>query len=547
MPDFDISQFKDMYISEAREYLTSLNNNLLKLEKEPQNLDVLNEIFRIAHTLKGMSATMGFDNVVTLSHRMESLLDKLRKKNLEVDQYIIDLLFKGLDTLEKLIEDISLNSTDKNVPIKEILDEIDSIEVKKTIVSEMTPPPPPTLQIQQEEKKEEIKEEVKKVSTDTIRVKAEHLDRIMNLVGELVINKGMIQQLSSVYKIPELETAVAQFDRTITQLQEEVLITRMVPLKHIFDRYPRAVRDISKRLNKEVELEIIGSEIEVDRTLLDEINEPLVHMLRNAVDHGIEPPQERVALGKSPVGKIRLQAKREKGYCIIEVSDDGRGLDPEEIKRTAIEKKIITLQEAKLLSEQEIFMLICDPNFSTAKEVSDISGRGVGMNVVKNIVEKYNGRLEVISKKHEGTTFVLYLPLTLAIIQSLLVRVGEEEFAIPVANVVEIAKIEEDYLKTIEERGKIFVLRDEILPLVWGEELLNLKKVNKNNGDYGYAIIIEQRERKFGFVVSRLLGQQQIVIKPLGKILKGTKNFSGATILGDGSVVLIIDVGGIYG
>ena len=546
MPDFDISQFKDMYISEAREYLTSLNNDLLKLEKEPQNLDVLNEIFRVAHTLKGMSATMGFDNVVTLSHRMESLLDKLRKKNLEVDQYIIDLLFKGLDTLEKLIEDISLNSTDKNVPIKEILDEIDSIEVKKkTVISEI--PPPPTLQIQQEEKKEEIKEEVKKVSTDTIRVKAEHLDRIMNLVGELVINKGMIQQLSSIYKIPELETAVAQFDRAITELQEEVLITRMVPLKHIFDRYPRAVRDISKRLNKEVELEIIGSEIEIDRTLLDEINEPLVHMLRNAVDHGIESPQERVALGKSPVGKIRLQAKREKGYCIIEVSDDGRGLDPEEIKRTAIEKKIITLQEAKLLSEQEIFMLICDPNFSTAKEVSDISGRGVGMNVVKNIVEKYNGRLEIISKKHEGTTFVLYLPLTLAIIQSLLVKIEEREFAIPVANVVEIAKIEEDYLKTIEERGKVFVLRDEVLPLVWGEELLNLKKVNKNNGDYGYAIIIEQRERKFGFVVSRLLGQQQIVIKPLGKILKGAKNFSGATILGDGSVVLIIDVGGIYG
>jgi two-component system chemotaxis sensor kinase CheA len=546
MPDFDISQFKDMYISEAREYLTSLNNDLLKLEKEPQNLDVLNEIFRVAHTLKGMSATMGFDNVVTLSHRMESLLDKLRKKNLEVDQYIIDLLFKGLDTLEKLIEDISLNSTDKNVPIKEILDEIDSIEVKKkTVISEI--PPPPTVQIQQEEKKEEIKEEVKKVSTDTIRVKAEHLDRIMNLVGELVINKGMIQQLSSIYKIPELETAVAQFDRAITELQEEVLITRMVPLKHIFDRYPRAVRDISKRLNKEVELEIIGSEIEIDRTLLDEINEPLVHMLRNAVDHGIESPQERVALGKSPVGKIRLQAKREKGYCIIEVSDDGRGLDPEEIKRTAIEKKITTLQEAKLLSEQEIFMLICDPNFSTAKEVSDISGRGVGMNVVKNIVEKYNGRLEIISKKHEGTTFVLYLPLTLAIIQSLLVKIEEREFAIPVANVVEIAKIEEDYLKTIEERGKVFVLRDEVLPLVWGEELLNLKKVNKNNGDYGYAIIIEQRERKFGFVVSRLLGQQQIVIKPLGKILKGAKNFSGATILGDGSVVLIIDVGGIYG
>jgi two-component system chemotaxis sensor kinase CheA len=192
-------------------------------------------------------------------------------------------------------------------------------------------------------------------------------------------------------------------------------------------------------------------------------------------------------------------------------------------------------------------MLICDQNFSTAKEVSDISGRGVGMNVVKNIVEKYNGRLEIISKKHEGTTFVLYLPLTLAIIQSLLVKIEEREFAIPVANVVEIAKLDKSCLKTIEERGKVFVLRDEVLPLVWGEELLNLKKVNKNNGDYGYAIIIEQRERKFGFVVSRLLGQQQIVIKPLGKILKGAKNFSGATILGDGSVVLIIDVGGIYG
>ncbi len=369
----------------------------------------------------------------------------------------------------------------------------------------------------------------------------------MNLVGELVINKGMIQQLSLVYKIPELETAVAQFDRTISELQEEVLTTRMVPLKHIFDRYPRAVRDTSKRLNKEVELEIIGSEIEVDRTLLDEINEPLVHMLRNAIDHGIESPQERISLGKSPVGKIKLQAKREKGYCIIEVSDDGRGLDIEEIKKAAIEKKIITPQELKLLSEQEIFMLICDPNFSTAKEISDISGRGVGMNVVKNIVEKYNGRLEIISKKFQGTTFVLYLPLTLAIIQALLVKIREENFAIPVANIVEIAKIDENCLKTIEERGKVLVLRDEILPLVWGEEILNFKKLDRSNNEYGYAIIIEQREKKFGFIVSKLLGQQQIVIKPLGKILRGVKTFSGATILGDGSVVLILDVGGMYG
>lgn len=392
-------------------------------------------------------------------------------------------------------------------------------------------------------------EAIKKISvmTDTVRVKVERLDRIMNLVAELVLNKSIMQQMVSTYNLTDLYSIVNQFDKTISQLQEEVLITRMVPLKNIFDRYPRTVRDLSKRLKKEIELEIIGSEIEVDRTLLDEINEPLLHLLRNAIDHGIETPQQRLSLGKPAVGKIKLIAKREKGYCIIEVSDDGRGMDPEEIKRKAVEREIITTEEAKMLSEQEAFMLICDPNFSTAEKVTEVSGRGVGMDVVRNIVNKYNGRLEIISKKNRGTSFILYLPLTLAIIQALLVKVNGQIYALPLSNVIEITKIQESNLKTIEDKGRVLILREEVIPLLWLKDILKIEEGNldTNEEKENYAIIVELHERKFGVVVPALLGQQQIVIKSLGGILKGTKLFSGSTILGDGSVILIIDIGGL--
>lgn len=563
MENFDVSQFKEMFLSEAREYLTAMNSALLFLEKGPDNMEAINEIFRVSHTLKGMAATMGYDKITQLTHQMENVLDKLRKKEIFANENTVEVLFECFDALEKLMNEISTEGKE-STDIGSILDEINSIltsqttkkigvEVKRTEnVEEKSIGVEFPQQLTSTEQKQVTTEkgEVPAVSTgikaQSVRIKIEHLDKLMNLVGELVINKARLHQVMQNYGISEVLTTMSQFDRITTDLQEEVLKTRMVPVKQIFDRYPRMVRDLAKRLSKEVEFEMIGSEIEIDRTLLEEINEPLVHLLRNAIDHGLESPQEREQKGKPKSGLVQLIAKREKGFCIIEVRDDGKGMDVEEIKKKSVEKGIISDKEAEGLSEEGVFMLVCHPLFSTAKQITDISGRGVGMNVVKNLVESFNGKLEIISKKGEGSSFIIYLPLTLAIIAALLVEVKGEVYAIPLTNIDEIADVFQQNIKTIE-RKEFLLLREEVIPLIRLDSVFKSVLKDKIVKSNSYAIICEVRNKRVGFVVDNLLGQQQIVVKTFSGILKSVRNFSGATILGDGRVVLIIDIGSIYG
>ncbi|MDD5260008.1 MAG: chemotaxis protein CheA [bacterium] len=536
----DMSRYKDMFISEATEYLQNLNKSLLALEKNPDNLELLNEIFRLAHTMKGMAATMGYQKITTVAHQMEDVLDRLRKQELKVTPEIIETLFKSLDVLEPLLQEVA-SGEDKKVDITEIIVKLKMImEQKKPDAGEPAKEAEPGTA--ESEKKTVNSEKEKKRAQTSVRINIEHLDNLMNLVGELVINKARLFQIGTNYKLGELNETLTQLDRITGSLQEEVLKTRMIPVSHIFDRYPRVVRDLAKLKNKEINFEIEGSEIELDRMIVDEINDPLIHLIRNSVDHGIETPQERVKKGKSEAGYVKLSARREKGYVRIELTDDGKGMDPNEIAQKAIEKGMVAKEKLALMTEQEMLMLICEPGFSTASEISDISGRGVGMDVVKTKIEAFNGSVTIETKKGKGSTFIIKLPLTLAIIQSLMVKVADEVYAIPLSNITEINSFAPDLIRTIEKK-EVVKIREEILPLVSLREVFNLPK--REYGEEIYVVTVEVGEKRMGLVVDSLYSREEIVIKTLSGILKRTKGISGATILGDGRVVLIVDIAGI--
>lgn len=680
-----MSQYLQVFIDESAENLQRLNELILELEKDPGNRDLLNEVFRIAHTLKGMSATMGFDNCAELTHEMEDLLDKLRKGELSSSPDVVDVLFECLDALEAMVEEIKdtgkctieatstiaklkvlsgeekkplaeapkisktptlvdipmeLNEYDKEVikeafqksynvykikvaldegcllkaarayivfhelgkigeiiksipPVEDIeeekfeseftllyvskedeslikskiesVSEIKSVEISKiepegTIVKEEEVTPievkgakfEEVADVQQEipveaevismaqmEKDRILKQKVKGMRT--IRVDIDRLDDLMNLVGELVINKTRLVQIGSVYKLTELDETLAQIGRITNELQAVVMKLRMVPIEHVFNRFPRMVRDLAREEGKEVEFIIEGKETELDRTVIDEIGDPLVHLLRNAVDHGIESPEEREKLGKPRKGLLKLSARHEGNYVVIEVQDDGRGMDIEKIKRKALERGVATIEELERMSENEILMLTTLPGFSTSERVTEVSGRGVGLDVVKSKVEALNGVLEIQTEKGKGTRVIVKLPLTLAIIQALLTKVGEEIYAIPLANIDETLSITPQDIKLVRNQ-EVILLRGSVLPLVKLHELLDVPvEVSKNGEEYA-VVVARVGERRAGLVVDSLIGQQEIVIKSLGKLLKGIRGISGATILGDGKVALILDV-----
>jgi two-component system, chemotaxis family, sensor kinase CheA len=536
----DMSRYKDMFISEATEYLQNLNKSLLDLEKNPENLELLNEIFRLAHTMKGMAATMGYQKITTVAHQMEDVLDRLRKQELKVTPEIIETMFKSLDVLEPLLQEVS-SGEDKKVDITETIVKLKMIMEQKKPEADQ-PAKEAETGTGEGEKKTVNNEKGNKRAQTSVRINIEHLDNLMNLVGELVINKARLFQIGANYKLGELNESLTQLERITGSLQEEVLKTRMIPVSHIFDRYPRVVRDLAKLKNKEINFEIEGSDIELDRMIVDEINDPLIHLIRNSVDHGVESPQERVKKGKSEVGYVKLSARREKGYVRIELTDDGKGMDPNEIAQKAIEKGMLAKEKLALMTEQEMLMLICEPGFSTAAEISDISGRGVGMDVVKTKVEAFNGSVTIETQKGKGSTFIIKLPLTLAIIQSLMVKVADEVYAIPLSNITEINSFAPDLIRTIEKK-EVIKIREEIMPLVSLREVFDLPK--RAYGEEIYVVTVEVGEKRLGLVVDSLYSREEIVIKTLSGILKRTKGISGATILGDGRVVLIVDIAGI--
>lgn len=666
----DVSQYMGMFLEESMENLQTLNEALLDLEQNPKNKDKLNEIFRVAHTIKGMAATMGFSDIAELTHKMEDVLSEFREGKLEVTSNVVTILFECLDTLERMVSNIEQGS-DETIDITEVMRNLESVANEENIIvetegdakaepaenneettntvlneydisvlkqgkengfngidikitlrkdtllksaraflivqeletqGEIIKSYPSTEDIENEQfdtelyfvlvtvkTKEEIEEIVKNISEvekvvtkyvelkedinklpeipkakeiekktivnnkntnsvkniakkeksskrvhQSVRVDLDRIDKLMNMVSELVIYRTRLEQIVIDNKSQELVETIEQVERTTSDLQDLVMKIRMLPLEVVFNRFPRLIRDISVDLNKEINFIIEGSETELDRTVIDEIGEPLIHLLRNAADHGIESREERIAAGKDPVGTIKLVAYQEGTKALIKVEDDGAGINLAKVKAKAEKMGINT----EGLSDNDIRNLIFNQGFSTNTEVTDISGRGVGMDVVKTKISALGGTVDVVSEEGKGSSFIIKLPLTLQIIQALLVKVGSETFAISLGYIDKVIDYKEDRIKKTNGE-EVIVYRDTIIPLIRLNERLG---INKDDNKKKFVIIVKVGDKVVGLLVDSLLGQQEIVIKPLGETLKSLKEYIGATILGNGLVTLILDV-----
>lgn len=675
------NQYMDMFLDESHEHLQSLNEGLLRLEENMEEISVVNDIFRNAHTLKGMSATMGFAKIAELTHEMEDVLDLVRKEELKLNEDIIDTLFKCLDSLEQMVDSVGNGEAEDVVDVSDLVAKLSSISkgtpppaaapaaggasaapaagdasggaggdlgiddidldvmkkakdagmnvfhVKVTLmescvlkaarsvmvmhaldeIGDVIKSVPPAEDLEQEKferifdivlatasdaeavtnavdtvseiedigveeldpdalakpaepapaapaaaaapaakkaapaaKKEGAKAAPKKQhQSQSVRVDIEKLDTLMNLMGELVINKVRLEQIGQTHRMSDLMETLEQMDRVTGDLQNIVMKVRMVPVSAVFNRFPRMVRDVSKELGKEINLTIEGEETELDRTVIDEIGDPIMHLLRNSLDHGVESPDAREAKGKPRVGEVGLIARHEGNNVVIMITDDGAGIDANKIRRKAVEKGMITQDEADRLDDTDAVRLIFLPGFSTAEQITDISGRGVGMDVVRSKIEALSGHVDVETHIDEGSIFKIKLPLTLAIIQAMLVRVQEEMYAIPLTSIDSTVNIEPTDIQTIQNK-EVIVLRGEIIPIVRMEEALQVPHVK--DSEELFVVVVHAGEAKAGIVVDNLIGQQEIVIKTLGNLFAGLKLFGGATVLGDGRVALILDV-----
>ncbi len=760
--DIDLSQYMGMYVDGSRENLDLMDKFLLALEQDPCNIEAVGEIFRAAHTLKGMSATMGFEKVAHLTHEMESILDQLRNHQCEATSAVVDVLFETFDVLRILVND-SIEATDSNVDIDSIIKKLGeapqgkpaatrveakaitqkevpvattaannavtaqndasqlaleladislneyehqllvgahqagahillmtvtlipdcllkaprafmvarsleelSCEIIKSVpdtkdieeekfdlsfkmvllgpatgeevkyaiegISEIesvritqlspedfqsqasepivrtqpvqaqshaatptpthspaqapakastpakasqpsqapakkatpaappvkapvaappaappAPPRPPAKPVEIGDKKPPSAAAADKRSSQTVRVDMRRLDELMNLVGELVINRTRLDDIGAAHKLKDLNEALSRVSQISSSLQNVVMQVRMVPVEQVFDRFPRMVRDLSKKLNKKINLVVEGKETEMDRTVIDEIGDPMVHLIRNAIDHGIESPEDRAARGKSEVGTITLIARHEGNNVLIEVKDDGKGVDPTIIGRLAVERGIFTAEQIAKMPPEEIIKIIFLPGFSTAKEVSDLSGRGVGMDAVKAKLEDLNGVLELESKVGEGSRVTIKLPLTLAILPALMVKVGAEMFAVPLGSVLETMDLNRSDINIVQHQ-EVTLLRGEVLPIIRLRNVLNvptteeeLKAIAAKEEEIS-MVVCASGEKRAGFMVDELFGQQEIVIKSLGNLLGGLPGIMGATMRGDGSIALILDI-----
>ena len=651
--------YLDMFFDEAKEYVETLNNGILTLENNPGDKETIDAVFRAAHSLKGMAATMGFENLTELTHKMENMLDRVREGKLEVTTEFIDLLLQGLDNIQFLVEKIRENEGEEPEGInlegfikelanygqeaaaavsgsdagaeeaeadfsfnlsqaekqdlekekkdkeriyhlKAVLDEADFQSVRAFMllkkieeIGKIFKSNPAKDEIEDSEDPiaeldiyalswlpaGEFKDELAEVSgaevvnfseieslemeeesdnkndkslhaehkvnsfqsSSTVRVDISKLDTLMNMVGELLINKTRLQSLD--IQKSKFNEIIPQLDRVTMELHHIVMQIRMVPVGVMFSRFPRMIRDLSNKMNKEIDFVMEGQETELDRSIIDELSDPLTHLLRNAIDHGIEKPEERKSKGKEEEGRIELRAYQKGSEIIIEVKDDGAGIDADVIGRKAVEKGIVTEEELEQLERRDILDFVFHPGFSTASEVTDVSGRGVGMDIVRNVVKKLDGQISIESELGRGSTFTISLPLTLAITQALMIKVDGDTFAIPLNAVSETLTISPENIKKV--RGKdVIVLRENTIPLVSASEIFGSEKLTslkKADSDLS-VVILKSGDRFIGLIVEELLNQQEIVIKSLGNYLQDTEFISGATIIGDGDVALIIDV-----
>lgn len=668
----EMNEYLDVFIEESKEHIQALNDHLLTLEKNPEDVSIVNEIFRSAHTLKGMSATMGFQDLADLTHKMENVLDAIRNHKVKLNGAMLDVIFKAVDALEAMVLDIidggegkkdvkdlvnqleamekgenveaasssvSAEVTNKSVNTDVTLDEfeltvlqqsaesgfnnykvtvtlqettllkaarvymvfeileklgevikstpsvpeleeekfdysftvvivtkdsaddvsakinkvseIDTVEVKELEIQaydrDETTPASNTSEASSDNGSSEDEQATStsntkkksQLSSKTIRVNIDRLDALMNLFEELVIDRGRLEQISTTLKNNELQETVEHMSRISGDLQNIILKMRMVAVDQVFNRFPRMVRQIAKDLNKDIDLQIYGAETELDRTVIDEIGDPLVHLIRNALDHGIETPSEREAKGKPAQGTLKLNAYHSGNHVFIEIADDGAGIDREKVLKKAIANGVLTLEESKSYSDQQAFQLIMASGFSTADTISDISGRGVGLDVVKNTIESLGGNITIDSKYNEGSTFVIQLPLTLSIISVMLTEVKNEKYAVPLSSIIETAIVNKKDILSAHHQP-VIDFRGRVVPLVSLSDVFVVPGETEED-DFYSVVIIRQGEKMAGLIVDSFIGQQEVVLKSLGNYLTDVFAISGATILGDGQVALIID------
>ncbi|MGG6311141.1 chemotaxis protein CheW [Paenibacillus macerans] len=684
----DMNQYLSMFIDESNDHLQSLNEKMLELESNPDDISIVQVIFRSAHTLKGMAATMGFEDLSSLTHQMENVLDLVRNEKLKMQEFIFDTLFKSLDALQSMVQDITQGGEGKadvsaivaslqsivrgdfqgggNTPashpaasgtatsgttaiqldeyqysvleqsiaeghkvmyldvairedcqlkaaraylvfdllerygeivksfpsVQDIeqekfersfslyyitqkeaaemqsmimnLSEIDSAQVaaldhetlaqltagvKQTAATAAPPAPSVDKSAAAPADKAGSAAENKNGArtgggapspSRTIRVDIDRLDVLMNLLSELLIDRSRLEQLADEVRRADLTETVEHMSRVGSDLQNIVLKLRMVPIDTVFNRFPRMVRDLAKSLDKKIDLVIVGAETELDRTVIDEIGDPLVHLLRNAVDHGVESTAERIAAGKPETGTVQLRAFHSGNHVFIEIEDDGHGIDRQKILQKAIKNGIVKESDGVLMSDEQVYMLLFAPGFSTAEVISDISGRGVGLDVVKSKIESLSGVVSVESRLGSGTKFSVQLPLTLSIISAMLIKVGAEKYAIPLSSIVETGLIKRDQVR--EVHGYTMVpYRDTHIPLMSLANLFDIPGFSESEEEETEIVVIRKGDRMAALTVEDFIGQSEIVIKNLGKYLPSVQGVAGATILGDGQVALIID------
>lgn len=559
----DMREIVESFIVETREILDRLDNDLLQLEKSPTDGPLIDEIFRAVHTVKGTSGFLGLTQINLLTHHFEEVLNALRRGKLEFHPRMMDVLFEAFDLMKVLMQQVEDEHLE-TIDLEPIIDRLGKIAASEDPAlaeatnlerpeSENVDPEETTQPVEGDAGNESVRDALLKRTrartTDTIRVDVRRLDDLLNLVGELVLGRNRLAQLvdevdaeSTAGITRDLRETSGQIDAITTELQSAIMHTRMVQIGRVFNKFPRVVRDLAQEFNKRISLEIEGDETELDKSLIEEIGDPLVHLIRNAADHGIEHPSVRSEADKPQTGTIRLSAAHEGNHVVIRIQDDGGGMDPEVLKQRAFQRNIITEREAAEMGDLEALQLIFRPGFSTAEKTSKVSGRGVGMDVVKTNITRLNGTIGIESKVGVGTTFILKLPLTLAIIQSLLVQVADETFAIPLHSVVEVVHLSQHSVSTINGR-EVVRLRDQVLPLVRTGEILEVDQSEERPMRQRSAVIVAIAHHRLGFVVDDLIGQKEIVIKALGSYLRNAPGIAGSTILGDGRVIMIVDVG----
>lgn len=657
----DVNEYLGLFLDESQEHIQSVNTQLMKFE-QTASAEAVQEIFRSAHTLKGMSATMGYESVANLTHEMESALDLVRSGKKESNQLLLDTMFIAMEQIEAMIADIETGGTGTNVDVKATVSAFQSfiggkeqkiataekssvftvdlyadsvieqakqtgfeafqlhVKLSDAVVlkaaraymvfdrlqelGEVVRTHPETEAIEQEQfdlsfdvlflsqetaaviehavsqvsevetvhvsvftsvsesepeiavsaeavavqeikpkaqEAEEPKEQAV-AQAKTIRVNLERIDRLMNLFEEFIIDRGRLERLADEVGQPELNETVEKIKRGTNELQSLVLTLRMMPIEQVFNRFPRMVRSVAKDIHKKVQLDISGADTELDRTVIDEIGDPLVHLIRNAIDHGIELPDKRVQAGKPQQGRLALRAYHGGNRVFIEIEDDGAGINVDKVRSKALERGVITTEEAATMTDNELAMLIFAPGFSTADVVTDLSGRGVGLDVVKNKIESLGGVVTLETVVGQGTKFQVSLPLTLSIISAMLVQAGDETYAIPLSSILETTLLDEANILTAH-RERVFDFRGQLVPLVYLKEIFGIDSETKSQFP---VVVVRKGNKLVGVVVNDLIGQQEIVMKPLGTYLEGIPAISGATILGDGRVALIVDSNDLF-